>query len=427
MANAFKLTSQVATNAMLALLLNNLVWGKNVNTKYSQHFGNKVDSKGDTVTIRRPQEFQATDGATVSFQDIVTGSASVTIDTQKHVAYEYATTERELSVDQLLNDSLLNGKMAALAQQIESDIVEEAKEFASWVGTPGQTVNSASDFLKAPQRLDEFAVTPSDRVGILPPADFYATGASFTSQTFFGNSINDRALTAMRLPMIGSIQPFQAQTSMAITTGTRTAADSLGILVKGASQNVDYADVKDGYTQTLIIDNMGAGETVTRGEVFTIAGVNAVNPRSKADLGFLQEFTVLADATADSTGTVTLTIANPIIAATGAGQTLKTNTAWQTVTAAPGDNAVVTFKGSASTTYNVPCVYHKDAIHLAFVRPARPHVGEFSYATDPVTGITIRNWSSSTFASDTHQYRTDVLYGIDNIDRRLGTKLSGTA
>ena len=66
MANAFKLTSQVATNAMLALLLNNLVWGKSVNTKYSQYFGNKVDAKGDTISIRRPQEFTATDGATVS-------------------------------------------------------------------------------------------------------------------------------------------------------------------------------------------------------------------------------------------------------------------------------------------------------------------------------------------------------------------------
>lgn len=423
MANAFKLTSQVATNSMLKLLLNNLVWGKSVNTQYSQIFGSKVDAKGDTVSIRRAQEFVTSDGATFVNQDVVTGSTTVTIDTQQHVGITWQPTERELSVDELLNNSVLKAKMATLAQSIESKIADEAKEFASWVGTPGQTVNSASDFLKAPQRLDEFAVPMGDRRGILPPSDFYATAGSFTTQTFFGNEINDRALRNVALPMIGNVQPLMGQTTLNITTGTRAGTP----LVDGAAQNSNYSAVKDGYSQTIVIDGLGAGETVSKGEVFTIVGVNAVNPRTKVDLGYLQEFTVLEDATADGGGEITLTIANPIIVPTGTNETLRTNTAFQTCTAAPADNAAVTFFGTASTSYNVPCVYHRDAIHLAFVKPAAPHTGEYSYATDPVTGITIRNWAFSDGSSDTHQYRCDVLYGVDNIDRRLGTKLSGTA
>jgi len=429
MANTFKLTSQVATNSMLMLLLNNLVWGKNVNTKYSQYFGNRVDALGDTVSIRRAQEFIATSGPDVTntLQDIQTGSTTVTIDTQRNVAFQWTARERELSVDQLLNDSILNGKMAALAQQIETDIADEAKEFAHWVGTPGQVVNSAADYLKSPERLDEEAIPINGRVGILPPADFYGIGSSFTTQTFYGNDINDNALKKMALPMVGSVQPYMAQTSVAIETGTRTPADSLGFQVNGASQNVNYEDVRDGYTQTINLDNFGAGNTVSRGETFTIVGVNAVNPRTKVDQGRLQEFTVLADATADSTGAITLTIANPIIIASGAGTTLRTNQAFQTCTAAPADGAVVTFKGDASTTYRVPCTYHKDAIHLAFVQPARPHTGEYNYATDPTTGITIRVWAVSDGLTDVHTYRCDVVYGVDNIDRRLGHKLSGTA
>ena len=227
--------------------------------------------------------------------------------------------------------------------------------------------------------------------------------------------------------MIGSVQPYMAQTSASITTGTRAAADSTGIQVDGNDQNVDYATVKDGYTQTINLKNLGAGHTVKRGEVFSIATVEAVNPRTKVSLGYDQEFTVLADATADSTGDITLTIANPIIAATGAGQTLKTNTAFATVNAVPVDGDVVTFKGSASTTYNVPVVYHRDALALSFVKPARPHSGEYSYSTDPETGVTIRMWAFSDGSNDTHSYRCDVVYGVDNIDRRLGTKLSGTA
>jgi len=427
MANSFKLTSQVATNAMLALLVNNLVWGKHTNKKYNRYFGDKEDAKGDTITIRRAQEFVTRTGATFDAQDIVTGSSSVIIDTQRGVDFSWQPTERELKVDSLLEDSILRGKMAALAQAIESDVANAAKEFSSWVGTPGQLVNSATDFLKAPQRLDEFAVAPSDRVGILPPADFYGIGGSFTTQTFFGNNINDPALRKMKLPMIGSVQPEMAQTSLSITTGTRVAADSLGIRVAGANQNVNYATVKDGYTQTLDLEGLDPGSTISKGEIFTIAGVFAVNPRTKVSLGYLQEFVVMADATADSTGIVELTIANPIIAATGAGTTLLTNTAFQTVSAAPANDAAVTFFGAASTTYNLPCVYHRDAIALSFVKPSRPYNGEFSYATDPVTGVTIRVWAFSDGTNDVHSYRCDVLYGVNNIDRRLGTKLSGTA
>lgn len=424
MANSFKLTSKVATNSMLQLLKNYMVWGKNVSTRYSKEFGNKNMQIGDTFTIRRPQEFVTRSGATFSAQDIVTGSSTVTIDKQRGVDITWQPTERELKVDDLLNDSVLNGKMAQLAQLIESDIAAKALEFNSWVGTPGQVVNSAADFLKAPERLDELAIPMSDRIGILPPADYYATGASFTTQTFFGNEVNDRALTRMRLPMIGSVQPYMAQTKLQFTAGTRADA-----AVNGAGQNVNYATVKDSYTQTLIIDSAGAaGATINVGDTFTIAGVNAVNPRTKQSLGYLQQFVVLeATATAGAGEDATITISPPIIAPTGAGTTLLTNTAYATVDAAPADNAVITWLGAAGTTYNLPVVYHKDAIQLAFVKPAIPFVGEYSFATDPETGVTIRNWAFSDGSADTHSIRCDVLYGVTNYDRRLGTKLSGTA
>lgn len=424
MANAFKLTSKVATNAMLKLLKNNLVWGKNVSTRYSKEFGNKNMQIGDTFTIRRPQEFTVRNGAAFSAQDVVTGSSTVTIDKQKGVDITWQPTERELSVDDLLNDSVLNAKMAQIAQQIESDIAAEALKFHNWVGTPGQVVNSAADFLLAPRRLDELAVPPSDRIGILPPEDFYATGASFTAQTFYGNNINDRALNKMQLPMIGSIQPYMAQTTLDFTTGSRADAT-----VNGANQNVNYSAVKDSYTQTLVIDSAGAaGATINVGDTFTIAGVFAVNPRTKQRLPFLQQFVVRAATTTSGAGEdATVTISPPIIAPTGAGATLLTNTAFATVDAAPADGAVITWMGTADTLYRLPVAYHKDAIQLCFVKPAVPYQGEYSYATDPETGITIRNWAFSDGNADTHSVRCDVLYGVTNYDTRLGTKLSGTA
>lgn len=427
MANAFKLTSKVGANALLQLLKNNMVWGKNVSTRYSSEFGNKAMQIGDTFTIRRPVEFITSNGATFVNQDVVTGSATVTIDKQRHIGITWEPTDGPLKVDALLNDSVLNGQMAQIAQLIESDIANEALEFPNWVGTPGQVVNSASDFLKAPERLDLEVVPTSDRIGILPPPDFYAIGGSFTTQTFYGNAINDKVLNNLKLPMISSVQPTMAQTVVSLTTGNRTAADSLGFLVAGASQSVNYADVKDGYTQTIDLDNFTAGDTIKRGEVFTISDVFAVNPRTKQVQTYLRQFVVLEDATADSTGAITLTIANPIIAATGADETLRTNQAYQTVGTVPANDAEVTFLGASQTTYQLPIVYHKDSIQLCYVKPTRPHNGDYSYATDPETGVTIRVWAFSSGTSDQHKVRVDVLYGLVNYDRRLGTKLSGTA
>jgi hypothetical protein len=424
MANAFKLTNQVAANALLKLLKNNMVWAKNVSTRYSEQFGNQKMSSGSSFSIRRPNEFVVSDGATFVNQDVVSGSAQVVIDKQKHIAITWQPTDQPLNADNLLRDSVLNGKMAQLAQQIESDIAAKALEFHNLTGTLGQTVNSSADFFKGPQMMDELAIPVSDRVGILPPADFYATASSFATPTYFGNQINDRALTNVRLPMIGNIQPYMAQTMCSYTTGTRADA-----LINGASQNVNYVTVKDTYTQTLVIDSAGAaGATINAGDSFTIAGVFRINPRTKQAYNDLQVFTVLsATTTAGGGEDATVTISPPIIVPSGADETLRLNTAYQTVSAAPADDAVVTWLGSANTSYSLPILYHKDAIQLCFVPPTRPDTGEYSFATDPETGVTLRTWAFSDGLTDIHRVRCDVMYGITNYDRRLGVKLLGTA
>jgi hypothetical protein len=150
--------------------------------------------------------------------------------------------------------------------------------------------------------------------------------------------------------------------------------------------------------------------------VFTIAGVNAVNPRTKADLGYLQQFTVLADATASAGVIAALSISPPII----------TSGAYQNVSADAADNAVVTWLGSASTTYRTNAAFHKTAIKLVSAKLIMPYTGEADHATDPDTGLTVRYWRYSDGASDTHNHRWDVFFGTVNTDRRLGVRVSGT-
>lgn len=413
MANAFA-TQQKITNAFLLLLKNELVMGKLVTTQFDKEYRNETVAVGDTVKVRRPPEFTVRSGATMSAQDIKAGTVDVVIDKQKGVDVQLTSKEASLDVDKLLENQTMKAKAAQLAQEIDSDLMGETLEFAHWAGTPGQLINSASDFFVGVQKAMEYGIPMDDLHGILSPADHFALAGSFTALSASDETVK-KAIEKAKLPMVGGVQPYVSQNVKVLTVGTRAASGAAQ--VDGASQNVTYDSVRTTYQQTLNVKGLTAGHTIKRGEVFTIAGVNAVNPRSKADLGFLQKFVVLTDATADGSGLAALTIANPII----------TSGAYQTVTAAPADSAAIIWMGTASTAYAQNAIFHRGSIALVSVKLEEPKSGIYAYASDPETGISVRTWSQSDITNDVHATRTDVLYGVSNLDRRLGLRLSGTA
>jgi len=416
MANAL-LSPKVYANTFLALLKNNLVMPKLVTTEFKNEF-KKV---GNTVYVKRVPEFTVRDGAVASVQDVVEGEIAVSIDKQKGVDVEFTSVEETLTVDSLLNSKIMQAKAAALAQQVDSDLHALTKKFYNWVGTPGQAINSYADLTKAPQRLDEMGVPTDGRVGILNPSDAWAMLGNLSGLYAQSKEATD-ALTRAKLPMMGNIDWYTTQNAGSVTTGTRSG----DCLVDGANQNVTYASVKDGnWTQSLVVDAMGNATTDKAGEVFTISGVYAINPRSKVSTGYLQQFTLVENALANSTagGQATLTISPPII----------TSGPFQNVSAAPANNAPIQWMGddteanTDATTYNFGTVFRSDAIALVSAKLVMPFTGEADYATDPDTGISVRYWRSSDSTNDTHMHRFDILYGVKMVDPRQGTRLCGTA
>jgi hypothetical protein len=404
---------------MLKLLKNNLVMGRLVTSQFKNEF-KKI---GNTVYVKRPPEFIIRDGAIADVQPVVEGEVPVVIDKQKGIDISFTSLEETLTVDDLLKNAIMNAEAAQLAQQIDTDLMSETFLFNNWVGTPGETINSAADFFKGPERLDDIAVPQSERSGVLSTRDYWATASFFTSATFNDNDINRQALEKAKLPTLGSVQPYMTQSVQNLTTGDRHITNGD---IFGNNQNVNYVDVADSYVQELDLDQFAAGATFKRGEVFTIANVYAVNPRTKATLDYLQQFVVQEDAVADGGGAVTLSISPPIIVPNTGGTEAKTNSAFATVNAAPVDNATITFMGAASTAYRQNSVFHKMSIALVFAKLIVPYTGEASYATDPETGISIRYWRTSDGINDTHLHRWDVLYGTKMLDNRLGTRISGT-
>lgn len=413
MANS-TLTIDVIAKEALAQLDNNLVMAKQVHRGLESEFGNAMNGyqAGSTVSIRRPTDFTVRDGANVSNQDVVEGSTTITVNKQKGIDFVFTSQELTLNIGEL-SERVIKPAMIQLANQVDADLMALYKDVPNWVGTPGQTVNSFSDFALAPQRLDEMAVPVADRYGALSPADNWGLVGSQTS-LYMNGPATDAYRKAM-LGTIGNVDTFMSQNVQTHTVGVATGTP----LVNGGSQTSAYADVKNTMTQTLNTDGWTNSTTgiLKAGDVFTIAGVYAVNPVTKATLPFLRQFTVTADANSGaSTGPAALTIYPAII----------TSGAFQNCSAAPADNAAITVLGTGGTGYRQNLVFHKNAFALAMVPLIAPP-GAVQVSRQSYKGTSVRLIPYYTGTSDTSAWRLDILYGVKAIDPRLATRLSGTA
>jgi hypothetical protein len=187
------------------------------------------------------------------------------------------------------------------------------------------------------------------------------------------------------------------------STGTRatTLAVNGAISTQGAS--------------TIALDGDSGSATLKAGDVFTIAGVYAVNPQTRQSTGSLQQFVVTADATASSGAWSSVSISPAIYTASHA---------LATVDAFPADNAVVTVLGSASTNYAQNLVYHKDAIAFATADLLMPQ-GVDMASRQVHNGISMRIVRQYDINNDRMPCRVDVLYGYSVIRPQMGVRLWG--
>lgn len=404
------LSPKIYANVMLKLLKNNLIMGKLVSTDFKDEF----KKKNQKIYARRPPQFLVREGRVAAVQPVLEGEVEVVLDTQVGIDIEFTSIEETLTVDELLDNAIMQSNAATLAQYVDTAIMEKIIEFPNWVGTPGQLIDSVTDYSAGPQRLDNLAVPRTMRAGVLSVDDHWALSNSLN----FHPSVVDMARTAIEdaeLPLVGGTNAYMTQSTINLTTGTR--ASSGAALINGAGQVKTYDQVNADFTQTISIDGLAAGATINNGEVLTIGGVFAINPRTRAPQSFLYQLTVLGDYVADGGGAIAaLKVQCPMIV----------GGAYATVTAAPADNAPITFMGAANTSYKQNAVFHKSALQLTFAKLVMPRSGRAAYSTDPNTGISIRYWETSDGTNDTHLHRWDLLFGRTNVDPRLGTRLSGT-
>lgn len=424
--------SKLVMNAFAAIFQNNLVTADAVSWK--QYDGEMNDRNGLVVSEQVGPRYAVTQTVsgvqdlTTGVQDSVFGSEQFTVNRVFGSSMGWGDFVKIRDIGDARESVAIKNAATQLAEQIDAYILRTAVLASNnWTGTPGNAVDDFNDFVSGYTRLKEEGVDDSDLRGILTYADKQALGSVLTTLP----ALDDNANIAFRKGFegeIGGIPTMFTQQLPTLTTGSRTATGA----VNGAAQNVNYKAVAVSsapgryMSQTINIDGITGTNTIAAGEVFTIAGVNAYDNRLGASLGRLQQFTVLEAATA-AAGVVTGLRIFPaiIVPGSGSGGDVNVNTAHATVTAAPADDAVITFLGGVSTAYKPRVILQKEAVVVNTQQLVMPATGIGTTKSLTKVPLSVRMWQNSDFNTGDHSVRFDVALTANIRDRRRIVRING--
>ncbi len=400
MANSI-LTIDMITRKALEILENNLVISRNVNRQYDDSFAVEGAKIGSTLRIRLPDRALVTDGAALQTQDDNEQYTTLTVASQKHIGVNFTSAELTMQLDDFA-ERVLKPRISQLAASIDADVANAYKAIGNSVGTPGTTPSTSLVLLQAQQKLNENAAVMSPRYATVNPA---ANAGLVEGMKGLFNP-TDTISRQFKNGMMGTGVLGFDEINMSQSIKQHTTGDW------GTSITVTSTVTTEGQS-TLPISFTGSSKTWNVGDVFTIAGVYAVNPQTRESTGSLQQFVVTAAATGSSTATLSI-----YPALYSASQALAT------VTALPASGAVVTMLGSAGTQYAQNLVYHKDAITLATADLLMPQ-GVDMASRQVHNGISMRIVRQYDINNDRMPCRIDVLYGYSTIRPQMACRIWG--
>jgi hypothetical protein len=353
----------------------------------SAYNGYKV---GETVTITVPGRSSVYTTSTLadggSVEDFKEQSVTLTPNVHRHTAYAGSMTDEIFKLEARdprradWRKRVLKPQLSSLASAIEISLLQAAVNATpNSVGTYGSVPTTMKTYNQARGKMQNALAPDIERYVV------FSTDANIelvdASKAIFNPS--EEISKQFRESYIGRAARadwFESVNLPTITNG----ADVVGA-INGASQDD---------TNTLVIDGMSAAPAV--GAIFTIAGVYDVHPLTGTAYGTtLKKFVTLAGST-----TTSLVCYPPI----------KSTFPNKTVASVPADDAVITWEGSASTTYRQNLMWQRDAFTVAFVDV--PQVAGTEGATVRTNGISITAQTGGTFSTLASTTRLDVRFGL---------------
>lgn len=389
------LTPSIITKESLVILANNLVMAGRVNRQFEEQMGAKI---GTTLTIRKPNKFTVSEGAGLQVQDIIEPSTNITISNQSHVDFQFSTAALTLVVEEF-RERYLKPAMEKLANRIDRGVLANIPNVYNEVGTPGTTPNAFSFIANVAQRMDEEAAPQQDRTLVLNPKAYW--GVTVGISTVYVQSVAEPGFKGF-IPNIANFEIFMDQNIPTQQTGSYAGTPT----VTGAGQTGSTL-VTGGWTASIVA-------LLNVGDVFTLSGVNAVNPESLSSTGSLRNFVVTAAASSNSAGSSSLSIYPPIT----------TTGAYQTVDASPAAGATLTvISGASGTNLTKNIGFCKDAFGLVSVPLIMPDGVDFK-AQEVYKGISLRVIRAYDINNDVIPTRIDVMWGTATFYPELACRLT---
>ncbi len=397
MANSL-LSPTIITREALRILHANLNFISNVDKQYDPQFANSGASPsgkiGPSLTIRMPNQFTVRTGATYQAQGVTESSQVLTVSTQKGVDFTFSSSDLTLTIDEF-SQRYLKPAMSVLATQIEADALNMVLDVYNAVDDNANPL-TYKDIANGRRLLNQYlAPDDGERVGIMSATQ----NVSFLDAIkglFNPQETISRPYLTGKIGKVSGINMYENTVLQAFQSGT--AAATTGYTTAAGAQSGSTITVSGGTT------------TFLKGDIVTFAGVDAVDPETKADRGFLQQFVITANSGASATS---LSV-SPAIVLTGAAQN---------VTAGPSSSAVVKVGGGASALYLQSLLFHPEA--FTFVTADLIDVSKFGAwgARQVMDGISMRIARQYDILNDVIPCRIDVLYGYKTLRPQLACRV----
>lgn len=397
MENSF-LTPKVIARETLRALKNQCRMLNLVHRDYE----NKFHKVGDTITIRRPNVYKAIDGPDITgkIQATEEEGVDIKVDIHKTVPVEFSVTDLTLTLEEL-RERYFSKMVLPIVNAIDFALTGLYVDIYQMAGTPGTTPSSFNAMAAAGELLDDMAVPGQDRKMCLNPRACWRMADALKG--LFLPGVVEPAVKEGFVGHVADHDLYKDQNIRRHTAGTLLGAPAMnGATAEGAT--------------SLVTNAWTGGATMKKGDIFTVALVNSINPVNKQSTGRLQQFVATADCLADGGGNMTIPIQPKILA--------DTDNAKQNVSALP-------LTGGLLTTYG------SHVANLAFLREA------FALVTVPIElprclsvnqkhretheGLTV----TVTEAFDINTYkqitRVDILAGVKTIRPEVACRLAGEA
>ena len=392
------------TRKSLSILHNNLIFCKLINKQYDDRFQRAGAKNGGTLLIREPNQFTVRTGAVMDTQDVTESTQTLTLATQKGVDINFTSAELTLSLDDF-SDRILKPAMARLAADIDSTIITAcAKAVYNIVYTAIGTAPDTADVRAARAKLAKGLAPSNDRSMIMEALSMNAVAVDVPAWFQPGSEIAKAYDTGL-MGKFGGFNFYETEMIPTIINGSRDDTTPIVNLATGLTSS-----------SATITSSGGTGSLVV-GDIFTIAGVYAVNPETKAVYAHLQQFVVTTAADTDFTDIVV----SPTPITSGAKQNVYHST-W-------AGNAALVFvaaggSGTASTGFATNLGFQKDAFTMVTADLEMPKGVDFA-AREVYDGISLRVVRNYDIVNDKFPCRIDVLFGHKAVRPEWAVRLPG--